>query len=128
MNRITQKRAAEWVRNPRGIFKGARVNFHEKTGTDAERFEVTVHDDNGPSIIVEFSRGPAGISVYVRAGAGGVPLSVSGNVAGNQDPLPKDIEAYEVSATAYYSDEWAQAFKAWYKGKGPYPGEKPGSS
>jgi len=113
MTRLTQKQAANIVRDPGSVFEGARVHLENNYG----RLEIVVHDDRGPSFRVSISKGPAGIGASIQHCAGSGPLSISGNTFKDWEPLPRDIEAFEIDAMIYAQDDYSQDFKHWYHAK-----------
>lgn len=67
----------------------------------------------GSGMRVSFSAGDAGVSVTLGKFAGCEPVTVTGNSAGEMEPL-KQVDAFEVTACVYRTDEYSQAFKRWY--------------
>lgn len=116
MARVTQKRAASMIRDPRSILKDASVHIEEEYGA----LYVIVHSDRGPSVKVRIASGPAGVGIEATAINGS--LAIGGNLADDGSVLmPRDIEVREIGACAYFPDAWSQSFKAWYQGKGDQP-------
>jgi len=94
--------------------------------------EIWVKDSEGYGFALTLSSGKAGVSATIRKFPFSNPVSVSGNTAGEMACIPM-VDAYEISACVYRSDEWSQKFKAWYASDlspdgthaVPYPGDKP---
>ena len=77
--------------------------------------EIWVKDEQGYGFALKLSAGNAGVGATIRKFVGSSPVSVTGNLVGDWEPI-KMIDAVEVTTTVYRHDARSQAFKRWYAG------------
>lgn len=79
---------------------------------NGEAGEIWISDGIN-SVCIKASKGRAGLGLTISRHAGTAPLTVTGNLSGDYDPIPQ-MDAAEVSICQYRTDTRSQAFKRWY--------------
>lgn len=122
--RRTKKAYAELYDDPTKLFKGCEVILFPNGEP-----EIWVKSTTYPfhQVVVTGGRGPAGMGLHLRRSIGSAPLTVSGNLDDTEWNVhpPKGEQApdyYQVEITQLDPSPFAQAHRAWYEGRGEYPG------
>ncbi len=85
--------------------------------------EIWFKTGDGLGFRLRVSNGPAGLGITINRFAGGVPVTVTGNVPPDDEIAPQRDQT-EVTICQYRGDERSQAFKRWYGDpeNNPHPG------
>lgn len=78
----------------------------------------------GKGFRISASEGPAGLSLRISTFAAAPPITISGNAAGDYEPIKGLPDARHLELCQYNSDAHSQAFKEWYQGRGEHPGPR----
>lgn len=126
--RRTKKAYEGLFDDPTTLFPGCKVVLYpngqpeiwiEPTGGSGYGFKITA------------GNGPAGVSVRVDPmGIGGPAMHLHGNLEGDWAVYPPKGTEAPAFRTAdfvrYHNTDYARAHKAWYEGRGEYPGAPEG--
>lgn len=111
----TLKLYRELFHNPFRLFGGAADDSGAKVTLwpNGER-EIWIQGSGGKGFRVTAGEGPAGLSLHISTFVGSPPITVTGNAAGDYQPLPNMPDARHLSLCQYNGDDKSQAFKRWY--------------
>lgn len=122
--RRTKKAYTELYDDPTTLFEGCEVILFPN-GVP----EIWIKSTRYPyhQVVVQASRGPAGMGLTLRRTIGSAPLTASGNLAdkhmtvyppkGERHPDYCQMEIVQMDGTPF-----AVAHRAWYEGRAEYPG------
>lgn len=111
IRRRTQAAYIRLFKQPNYLFgRGSRTTIFPNGAR-----EIWISNADGTaSFAITASNGPAGFGVTIRAAVG--TLAADAHVMTRADYRTRITEdVREISFTAYYLDEYAQAFRTWYK-------------
>lgn len=119
---VKKKDYIELWRNPSYRMGGAKLYLFPN---DQDRSIYVSSPELKRTFIIVIHHGPAGLNLTIR---GTQDMVLHGNLAENWGVFPPKgtpgPEFYEVSLTMYQGTDWAQQFRAWYEGRGEYPGPR----
>lgn len=110
-NRQQLKRQQQFLSlmaDPTSYFGKAKLTLFP----NGEKGEIWI--SYGPhSFCIKAGVGPAGLSLHIDRHAGCAPISVSGNLDPDYEPI-QAFDARAISLCQHYDDEWTRAFRIWY--------------
>lgn len=115
LRRRTKKAYMELFDNREHLFEGVETLLWPNGEP-----EIWFKTGDGLGFRLRVSNGPAGLGITINRFAGGVPVTVTGNMPPDDEIAPQRDQT-EVSICQYRSDARSQAFKRWYGSEGTEP-------
>lgn len=118
-----KKDYAELFNAPFSFFGSVALSLNKRFSVKPQLY---IESKNGERFTIEASEGKAGFTLRIRSMNNATIVDAHKWKRPEDAPLPDLVgeEVNEIELCIYHKEEWSQAFKKWYLGKGEYPGDK----